>query len=323
MNMRDTKISSKLLLLAGLCAAGLMVSCSSSSSTSKGADEQTRDYTGCQISGEASGPSDAAGIINGQTLKPKSRIALSTVMINTRGAGQSNDGGTVCTGLLIAKDLVLTAAHCVRHEPGLSVEERRSKTLVFASVDPVCAILGQKDMSIAFEASEVIVHPGYSNERKVNDMALIFLSRQAEAPMRPMNIALQPESVGSQSPIYIAGYGRTSDVNEADKSEAVLRFARLRTVEAAESFNLRGQMISNRSEGAFLLLRNDEQSAGCSGDSGGPAMIQKNGRLTSVGVASFVYNKDLGPFNCHSRIAYTRISAYKDWLMTNSRGRLR
>jgi secreted trypsin-like serine protease len=323
MSRRDLKISSKLLMLAGVCAASLTVSCSSSFDTSKGADDQARDYAGCQISGEASGPSDVSGIINGKTLKPNSRIALSTVMIYTRGAGSGGDGGTICTGLLIAKDLVLTAAHCVRYEPGLSVEERRSKTMVFASVDPVCAILGQKKMSIAFEASEVVVHPSYSNERKVNDMALIFLSRQVEAPMRPMRIALEPEAVAADSAVFVAGYGRTSDVHEQDKSDAVLRFTRLRPVEAAESFNLRGQMISNRFDGAFLLLRNDETSAGCSGDSGGPAMIQKNGLLTSVGVASFVYNKDFGAFSCHSRIAYTRISAYKDWLISNSRGRLR
>lgn len=310
----------------------VMSACSSSSQASKSIDDDvSQRYAGCQIgAGGEEGPGqisgiEAQGIINGALLSPRSAIARSTVMLISKSPDSSGTESTsTCTGVVIAPDLILTAAHCVNLAPGLSAQERGAKTKILASVDPLCAVLGHKRQDVLVDVQATLVHPGYSNYTKENDFALLYLKSRMPSPYVPARLALTGPGVNANDTVYIAGYGRTVDVGQSDPDENRLRYGRLRVIESGETYNLRGQTINSEANSRFLILRNDETSSGCQGDSGGPAMVLgADGRLSVVGIASFVYNKNYGAFNCRSRLTYGRVSAHADWIRKSANGRLR
>lgn len=322
-----------LLMTTSLIASSLLMSaCSSSSDASKSIDEDMQQrYAGCQIgAGGEDGPGQisglqAQGIINGTLLREGSAIARSTVMLVSKSPDASGvESTSTCTGVVIAPDLILTAAHCVNLAQGLSPQERGAKTKVLASVDPLCAVIGHKRQDILLDVRATIVHPRYSNYTKENDFALLYMNANMPAPYVPARLALSNQTVTANDTVYIAGYGRTTDVGQTDPDENRLRYGRLRVIDGDETYNLRGQTINSAASSRFLILRNDETSSGCHGDSGGPAMVVgRDGRLSVVGIASFVYNKNYGAFNCRSRLTYGRVSAHADWIRQNSNGRIR
>lgn len=138
-----------------------------------------------------------------------------------------------CTGALIAKGVVLTAAHCALAEPALDVE-------VFAGAD-----VNQSGGRFHGVVAQ-LVHPGYDPESFTNDLALLWL----DEPMTATPLVRGPDpAVGDI--VTMVGYGGDENGGGGERRVGT---SRVTAVDAQ----------ATRTEASPALA--------CGGDSGGPAL---------------------------------------------------
>jgi V8-like Glu-specific endopeptidase len=166
----------------------------------------------------------------------------------------STVGLSGCTGTIIARDLVLTAAHCYQNSVqggyvlfGMKFNGRERKIIKIAGAT---------------------VNPDYTGSH--NDVALLKLASDIPAgyqavKLLPTSLALNPGDTVRQ-----AGYGSDNSRNS---------FGTLRTVDSR---------YQGRNRRGSLSVRNGTTAA-CSGDSGGPLYVQKNGEWYTAGITSTAY----------------------------------
>lgn len=177
-------------------------------------------------------------------------MAPHVLMILARGHGVAG----FCTGVVIAPDVVLTAAHCVA---------TASDTLVYVkSAEP----------PLMLEPRTVAKHPDYKpdalrkRERSI-DLALIRTASALPAPLRSVQLG-KSEQVKIGQHFGIAGFGVTKEGQGS--SAGTLRWGELRTREPLSKILLWAEDPAARGFGA------------CEGDSGGPVYDLQTGALVAI-----------------------------------------
>ena len=199
--------------------------------------------------------------------------------------------GNSCTGTLIARDLVLTAAHCV--PPGADY-----KLVQFDA---------QRQPSLR-DILRVERHPQFSaktfdNHLATADVALIKLA----APVPNISLAALfggTFTVAAGDRFTVAGYGLTERGN--GKSGGTLRAASL--VATSKPGNLQIRLADPATNGERAGL------GACTGDSGGPVFQDIGGRFLIIGVISW----STGPNNaegCGGLTGVTPLSLYRGWII--------
>ncbi len=162
-------------------------------------------------------------------------LARATVMV------LSSKGG-VCTGVVLAPDAVLTAAHCVTGAPEHRVHFREP------TGEPILVELAAKAVHPGFEPKAV------AERRRSIDLALLRL--ETPLPARFGTAALSAAAAGLGAPISLGGYGVATEGDA--RSTGTFRIAALSVVEPFGPSRI-------------LVWARDEAGAGaCTGDSGGP-----------------------------------------------------
>jgi hypothetical protein len=165
------------------------------------------------------------------------------------GALLTADGG-LCTGTVVARRWVLTAAHCV--EGGVD-------GAVFAFGHTVDA------PSRVIDVTGGRAHPQYDGERIVNDIALVRLA--SDAPVEPLPMVSSLDGTEGADLTFV-GFGVTSGRtgDSGTKRSVVIPLAELDAT--TFMYTVRGRNT-------------------CSGDSGGPAFLLQNGVPVVAGVTSY------------------------------------
>jgi V8-like Glu-specific endopeptidase len=167
--------------------------------------------------------------------------------------------GKLCTGTLVAPDLILTAAHCLDPEPSGSVQIYFGDDLASASMVLAADWGRHPDFCLPADCGE-----------DLSDFAWIRLTTPAAIPpILPItNQAEFDEAMQIGKSLWFVGFGEDDDGNIGTKRE----------VEASlTKFNESGREFRAGGEGKDT----------CYGDSGGPALVQlRSGEWRIAGVIS-------------------------------------
>lgn len=234
----------------------------------------------------------ARAITAGQPVRDPNGVRSSVVQIES-------SRGELCSGAVIAPDLVLTAAHCVLQRANYRV-----------------VVLDRAFRRTTIRAVAAALHPAFvggttpRNQPGV-DLAILKL----EASLGPDFIPLDPRGateVPPGTPVIIAGFGLTGEAQR--KSARVLRQARL--------VNLGTLTVANQ-----VLVMTDEKKLGvtagagaCRGDSGGPILGGGPGRYQLLGIVSWSSGARESRIStaCGGLTAVTPVADHDDWIASRS-----
>nr|BFD61407.1 hypothetical protein BdHM001_00880 [Bdellovibrio sp. HM001] len=235
-------------------------------------------------------------IIGGTRIDPMSIPARSTVYV---GLAYYKNGRPVqearCSGVLISKRAILTAAHCV--DGAVEVEYEKMQIYVAFGAD-----ISVPSNITVWATSGVKIHPDYSAEvafgrRAPRDIAVVTIAKDAPFPFVPAQILTDYRLLELGENLLVLGYGLSSvEPWELAKN--------LKSV----SLPLAG--ISHNS----LELRGTSEENTCGGDSGGPIFANKNGNYYLVGTLVGEMIKDDRLPRCTQRIVITRLDYVKDFI---------
>lgn len=183
----------------------------------------------------------------------------------------------ICSGTLIDDFVVLTAAHCVADDPNPAHYQ------ICGGDDPFGDVNQGGGCYWITGASEIHFHPQYDSQNLVNDVAVIILD--AEPAAEDVSSTTQPipylagdpndngliyddTPAGSGTEFTAVGFGVTQDgVDDSGTKRTV----QLRMKEIYLDIFEYGSSSQNT----------------CSGDSGGPALLNVSGTTTVIGVVSY------------------------------------
>lgn len=220
-----------------------------------------------------------------------------------------------CGGTLIAKNWVLTAAHCVFDSAGKAQLPTAIDVLVNRSV--LSATDGER---IGVES--IISHQFYNAKTGDNDIALIKLKTPANAtPIELLSAFSEQDGAGNNSrvlgwgvtyehfsPTYNSYYGDyVDDIRFTDSlQQAALPIVSNATCQ--RSVNYLGVKLTNNMMCAGF--QNGSKDA-CHGDSGGPLVVFDTGsqtwRLAGITISGHPYCSGNGTYG-----VYTRVKNYKN-----------
>lgn len=218
-----------------------------------------------------------------------------------------SDSTLLCTGTLIAKRVVLTAAHCFY---GASI---RDPVETVDSVEVVAGTrqLGRAETSQHHRIEKIVGHPQYGGQTDEgddglgndSDIAIVILRTEVTeiAPVHVLPSSLASGVFKTGQLFTISGFGTTDALGETDVGMLYVADTPLTKQTAYE----------------FVLGGTDKPDT-CPGDSGGPAYVVVDGTRFVAGVTSrgLLSNQ----VDCGEGGISTNASAFLAWIVNESNG---
>lgn len=196
---------------------------------------------------------------------------------------ETKEGIFLCSGTLIAPDMVLTSAHCF---------PEGTKNIIFFIDWPVAGPGRPAPKTVYIYGSSFLLHPEYEKDKmpnyEGNDIALLFLASPVPY-LRPASISYEPTK--NDQEIIMVGYGK---IDANDERSAGKKYTATAAIKAVGDYFYDIELDAASGHGSI-----------CGGDSGGPSFDKKTGKIVgmhALGTEDCRYGEDL------------RIDRHKEWL---------
>ncbi len=230
----------------------------------------------------------AAAMVGGA---PAADAALARQVVLIVGSG-----GTFCTGVAIARDLVLTAAHCTL--PG-----REYKLMEFDSAhQPLLRDVARIARHPQFDLNVLLAH------RATADVSLLRLAAPLGDAFLPAPLAAPARAVTAGDAFTVAGFGVA--VRGDGKTGGTVRAADL--VAIGQPGTLQIRLVDPRTQGEIAGL------GACTGDSGAPVFVAEGERRAVAGLVSWSTGPGLAA-GCGGITGVTPLVRYRDWIVDTAR----
>jgi len=236
---------------------------------------------------ENSASEQSETIIGGSVVSTTDSISQSTIIL------LDTEKGGLCTGNIIARNLILTAAHCTQKNPQKIIA-------VFSAKMPQSAeelrkmnwrrILGGKTSPAWPLLTE-------NKEKDWGDIAILKFEGEIPAGFKAIKLLSRKESIRTGMNITLAGFGITDGIQHTE-------------TEALRKVSVK---VANANYSATEILIDQRSGRGaCHGDSGGPAVIKVGKFDVLVGITSRG-SKDPKD-TCLQYSVYTSIAGNLQWI---------
>jgi hypothetical protein len=229
----------------------------------------------------------AAAMVGGAAVADRAIARHVALIVGSRG--------TSCTGVVIARNLVLTAAHCTM--PGAEYKIVEFDAVHHPNLRDVSVVASHPQ----FELGALLGH------RATADVALLKLASPLPATFDPSPLAIQRTSVAVGDPFLVAGYGVA--VHDDGRTGGTVRTATL--VVTGQPGTLQMRLVDPATGGGSAGL------GACTGDSGAPVFDVLDGALVVVGVVSWSTGPALSA-GCGGITGVTPLQRYRDWIVETS-----
>ncbi|KAL7542097.1 hypothetical protein ACHAWF_010727, partial [Thalassiosira exigua] len=210
-----------------------------------------------------------------------------------------DDFGPFCGASLIAKDVVLTAAHCAGA--------------------PYNALVGRHDMTDK-DGQEIPMkleypHPNYNDESDKNDIMIVFLNGPVTIDVDLIKPNSNPAVPAVGEEVTVVGWG---DMDARESHETVpdsLHEVEVKVISNEECRSSSGtfeggeEVYGDDITASNLCARADDKDS-CQGDSGGPLFHTQGSEYVQVGVVSW----GIGCAHDDFPGVYARVSSFYNWI---------
>nr|XP_022908725.1 chymotrypsin-2-like [Onthophagus taurus] len=213
-------------------------------------------------------------------------------------ASIQHDNKHICTGSIIGSKAILTAASCFY----LNDTTKISTYSLMVSGGSSFWRYGDK-----YEVDRLIIHPQFDYETKINDIAIIKISKTISLISSVIIKLLSTQIPDNQTVVDGLTFGWGHSIYSGHPIESPseqLNSLKTKTVPARVCL-LEYQTFGENQ----ICLASTEGKGICHGDVGGPLIIQPSAIFLQIGISSYG-----GACNSTKPEVYTRISSYHDWI---------
>ncbi|XP_063834006.1 vitellin-degrading protease-like [Ostrinia nubilalis] len=205
-------------------------------------------------------------------------------------------GRHYCGGTLVAKDIVITAAHCLNSLDASNYQIRAGSSY------------SDRDGEL-YPVANVLPHPKFDYEELDSDIGIVWLSKPVEVSdkvgcwLKPVEMKGVGEEVPDGDIVQVTGWGSTEPARSLARNDLMLQRVLIPKVADSKCRDAYGKYFTGNMLCAGLP---EGGKNACYGDSGGPLI--HNGKL--AGVVSF----GIGCARPDYPAVYAKVSALRGWI---------